>query len=176
MFTLHHGFWLYFFTRHHKKVWQFVLGAMLPDYVYIAVILLMLVKGQLGWQELTQLSPRWMMAFLPMYPWAVEIDLIGHSVFGWGTGFLSSFLPGLQRLRPFMVGWGTHLLIDELTHAAYANHFFYPFSLYDIHSTISYWEENYFAREFKLVNMVLMGVVSIYLVYQWWKKKRRNGE
>ncbi len=174
MFTLHHGFWMYFLTRHHAKVWQFVIGSMLPDYVYIFVLGIMLFHGKISWQDLLHLNPAAMMSILPLFPWAMQMDLVGHSVIFWGIGFLMTLLPVpvLGRLRFFSVGWGTHLFVDELTHGAHANYFFYPLSLFSIHSTVSYWEAGYFAKEFNWVNGTLMGITGIYLVSRWWKKKK----
>lgn len=177
MFTLHHGFWLYFFTRRHPQVWQFVVGSMLPDYIYGVLLGLLVLKGELGWQELLRLSPTTFMTYLPQYPWAMEIDLSGHSVVFWAAAFLLVQAPALSRAQAFVVGWGTHLFLDGLTHAAHANFYLYPLSLLAVHSPVSYWEPGYFAREFKLVNGTLMGLTAAYLVYHWWKARReRNKE
>jgi hypothetical protein len=174
MFTWHHGFWLYFFSRRHPRVGQFVVGSMLPDYVYFVLVGVMLVKGELHWHELTLLSPTTFMTYLPQYPWAVHLDLAGHSVVIWAAAFGLSLLPAFNHLQAFTVGWGTHLLIDGITHAAYANLYLYPLSLLVVHSPVSYWEPEYFAREFRLVNGSLMGVVAIYLIFHWWKKRRKE--
>lgn len=174
MFTWHHGFWLYFFTWRHPKVWQFVVGSMLPDYIYIIAVSVMLWKGQLSWLDLLHLSPTMMMSLLPMYPWVVKIDLLGHSLVVWGVAFLLTFLPIVNKIQLFVIGWGTHLLLDSFTHAAYANYFLYPISLMSVHSPISYWEPEYFAHEFKLVNGILIIVAASYLGYYWWKKKQQK--
>ncbi|MEN6414645.1 MAG: hypothetical protein ABFC84_18060 [Veillonellales bacterium] len=174
MYTLHHGFWMYFFTRHHGKVWQFVAGSMLPDYIYIVLVILMLVQGQIGWTELLSMSPAILMSFLPLHPWVVNIDLLGHSVVVWGAFFLCTLLPVVNQMQSFAVGWGSHLLVDGLTHGAYANYYLYPLSLSAVHSPVSYWEPQYLAHEFKLVNNTLMALVALYLIYSWWRKKYRK--
>lgn len=174
MFTFHHGFWLYFFSRRHPKVWQFVAGSMLPDYVYILLMVVLLVRGEFGWSELFRLSPTTFMTYLPQYPWALYVDLVGHSAVFWGAAFVLSLLPLLSSGQAFVVGWGTHILLDGLTHAAHANLFLYPLSLLAAHSPVSYWEPSYFAREFKLVNGTLMGLTAAYLIYHWWKKRRER--
>ena len=175
MFTLHHGFWIYFFTRRHPQVWQFVVGSMLPDYVYLVLLGFLLFTREIGWQEVVSLSPTTFMTYIPLYPWAMRVDLIGHSVVIWGGAFVLSLLPIFNRLQAFIVGWGSHLLIDGLTHAAYASFYLYPLSMAAVHSPVSYWEPSYFAREFKLVNGILMGLAALYLLYHWWKK-RKSGE
>ncbi len=173
MFTLHHGFWIYFFTRKQAKVWQYVLGSMLPDYVYVGLIVALLYNRQIQWNELTDIDPTMMMSLLPLYPWVVKIDLFFHSVVIWGIGLALTFLPVLRYAQAFVIGWGTHILIDSLTHAAHANFYLYPLSMAAVHSPVSYWEMQYFSREFKWVNYGLMSLVALYLIYQWWKTKRK---
>lgn len=172
MFTPHHGLWLFFFSRRHPKVWQFVIGSMLPDYVYLILLLGLVFNQEVSWREIAGFSPTTFMTYLPLYPWAMTTDLIGHSVVVWGVAMLLALVPVINRLQAFVVGWGTHLLIDGLTHAAHANFFLYPLSLAAVHSPVSYWEPAYFAREFKLVNGALLGLVTVYLLYHWWKKHR----
>lgn len=174
MFTWQHGFWIYFFTRRHDKVWQFVAGSMLPDYIYIVAVAIMFMRRQLSWADLIGMEPTMMMSLLPLYPWVVVIDLIGHSVVIWGIALLLTLLPIIKRSQAFVIGWGTHLLIDGLTHAAYANYFLYPISLISVHSPVSYWEPQYFAQEFRIVNNSLMLIAASYLVYHWWKKKQQK--
>lgn len=174
MFTWQHGFWIYFFTRRHPGVWQFVIGSMLPDYVYVVLVGVLLAKGELDLRELTLLSPTTFMTYLPQYPWAVQLDLAGHSVVFWAAAFGLTLLPRLHHFQAFTVGWGSHLFIDGITHAAHANFYLYPLTLLAAHSPVSYWEPAYFAREFKLVNGSLMGLVAIYLIYHWWKKRRKE--
>ncbi len=177
MFTLHHGFWIYFFSRRHRQVWQFVAGSMLPDYIYFILLAIMLIRGQLHVNDLVELSPGTMMTFLPMYPRATQIDLIGHSVVVWSIALILSLLPWVKQFQAFVIGWGTHLLIDGLTHSAYANFYLYPLSLAAVHSPVSYWEPQYFAAEYKMVNNTLMAAVAIYLIYKWlerwWKEKEK---
>lgn len=173
MFTLHHGFWLYFFTRKQARVWQYVLGSMLPDYVYGGLIVALLYNRQLSWSELLAIDPTMMMSLLPLYPGAVKIDLLLHSLVIWGAGFLLTLLPVVCQVRAFVIGWGTHILIDSLTHAAHANFYLYPLSMAAVHSPVSYWETAYFAREFKWVHYGLMSLAVLYLIYQWWKMKKK---
>lgn len=173
MYTWQHGFWIYFFTRHHPRVWQFLIGSMLPDYIYVIAIAMMLMRGQIAWSSLVSINPATMMSLLPMYPWVVKIDLLGHSVVIWGIAFLLTILPMLKRFQAFTVGWGTHLLIDGLTHAAYANHFLYPLSMLSVHSPVSYWEPQFFAHEFRWLNGTFMMAAFIYLLYERWKQKNK---
>jgi len=174
MFTFHHGFWLYFFSRRHPQVWQFVAGSMLPDYVYVALLAVLILKRDIAPGDIFHFSPAAFMTYIPQYPWAIHIDLAGHSAVFWGAAFLFTLLPGFARIQAFVVGWGTHLLLDGVTHAAHANFFLYPLSLAAVHSPVSYWEPAFFAREFKLVNGTLMGLTAAYLIYHWWKKRQER--
>jgi len=174
MFTLHHGFWMYFFSRRHQQVWQFVIGSMLPDYVYFVLLAMFIARGQVQWREILRLSPTTFMTYLPQHPWAAQVDLAGHSVVFWGLALLLSLLPMFCRFQAFVIGWGSHIFVDGLTHSAHANFFLYPLSLAAVHSPVSYWEPEYFAREFRLVNGTLMGIVAVYLLYCWWKKRQRG--
>ncbi len=173
MHTIHHGFWIYFFTRHHPQVWQFVFGAMLPDYIYVILLCVLLFKGYITWPELGSLSPGVLMSLVPLFPWVVKSDLIGHSVPIWFSGLLISFLPGLRRFQAFIIGWGTHLLIDALTHGAFSNFYLYPLAFSTVESPVSYWEHSHWFREYRLVNAVLMSAAAIYMVCEWWKKRKR---
>lgn len=174
MFTFHHGFWLYFFTRRHPQVWQFVIGSMLPDYIYFVLLGYLLVQGQLALTDVLELSPGAFMGYIPVYPWAMYGDLLGHSVVVWGAAFMLTLLPSANRLQAFTVGWGSHLLIDGLTHAAHANFYLYPLSLLSVHSPVSYWEPEYFAREFRLVNGISLALAAAYLLYCWWRKRKQK--
>ncbi|WP_371365738.1 hypothetical protein SRRS_03910 [Sporomusa rhizae] len=173
MYTYHHGFWIYFFTRHHPKVWQFVLGSMLPDYVYFVLLVILMTKGYVTWSELGGLSPGVFITLVSLFPWVIKIDLIGHSVVIWFGFLLLSFLPRFKNFQAFIIGWGTHLLIDALTHGAYSNFYLYPLASDTVQSPVSYWEQNHWAKEFKLVNNILMAAAAIYMLYEWWKNRKR---
>lgn len=176
MYTLHHGFWMYFFSRSHTNVWKFVFGSMLPDYIYGIFFIILLKNGLLDFQEILQVNPLKIMALLPLYPWVVKFDLIGHSVVIWAFFMILAFIPRFKKMLALVIGWGSHLLVDALTHAAHANFYLYPLSMAQVHSPVSYWDERYFAGEFRLVNSALMALALIYLtfrkIYEWWKKKK----
>lgn len=176
MYTFHHGFWLYFFSRNHPRMWQFVVGSMLPDYVYFVLLGILVLTRTISVTELASLSPTSFMAYLPRFPWAVRLDLAGHSVIVWGLAFGLTLLPAFNKAQAFVVGWGTHLLIDGLTHAAHTNFFLYPLSMLTVHSPVSYWEAEYMAEEFQMVNKVLMFIAVLYLFCHWCKTRRKEEE
>lgn len=175
MHTLHHGFWIYFFTRHHPKVWQFVFGSMLPDYIYVVLLIITVVRGYVTWEELASLSPGVLMSLVALFPWVVKIDLIGHSVPIWFGCLLISFLPGVKHFQSVIVGWGTHLLMDAFTHGAYSNFYLYPIASYTVESPVSYWEYNYHFKEFRYINIGLMIAAAIYMGVEWWTQRKRPG-
>ena len=172
MYTWQHGFWIYFFTRKHPKVWYFVAGSMLPDYIYPVLLAVMMGKGELGFSDLLKVSPKIMMSYLPMYPWAAEIDLIGHSAVVWSVALIMTLFSVFRTLQAFVIGWGTHLLIDGLTHGAFANLWLYPLSTNTVISPVSYWEQDYHSREFQIVNGMLMALCAGYLFYNYWKRRK----
>lgn len=174
MYTLHHGFWIYFLTRNHPRVWQFVAGSMLPDYIYIFLVAALLHKGYVTLSGLGEITPQVLMSLVTMYPWVVKIDLLGHSVLVWFTALLISFLPGVRRYQAFVIGWGTHLFIDALTHGAYSNFYLYPLASGTVESPVSYWEQDHWVREFRLVNTVAMTAAAVYLAITWWKRKHQT--
>lgn len=173
MNTIHHGFWMYFFTHRSRAVWQYVLGGVAPDLVYFVMLAAMLWRGDLSWRALLNLNPTVFLSYLPLYPWAGKIDLIGHSLVVWLAALLLSLLPLVRTVRPFILGWGVHVLIDVFTHSAYAVYFLYPLSMRQVHSPLSYWETTFLAREFNTVNYVLMFAAAVYLVYWWWRRRTR---
>ena len=176
MYTLQHGFWIFFFAWRHSKVWHFVAGSMLPDYIYFVLLCLLIVNGRLEWRQLTEITPAVLMSILPLYPWVTQVDLVGHSAVYWGLAFFLSLIPAFSRAQAFIIGWGSHILVDGLTHSAYSNYILYPISMIATHSPVSYWEGEYYAREFKLVNGILIIIALSYLVRQWCKKKRKEEE
>lgn len=172
MYTWQHGFWIYFFLRSHPQVWQFVAGSMAPDYVYLVLLGILLIEGKLAPAEVLSISPYAMMVHISLRPWVIAIDLIGHSAVIWAGFLLSSLLPPLRWMRAFVVGWGTHILLDAFTHGAYANYWLYPFSMHTVIGPVSFWETSFHAREFRLVNGALMIMATVYLVWQKFKTKK----
>ena len=149
---------------------------MLPDYIYVVLLGLLLHKGYVTWPELGSLSPGVMMSLVPLFPWVVKIDLLGHSVIIWFSALVMSFFPGIKDFQAFIIGWGTHLLVDAFTHGAYSNFYLFPLAANTVESPVSYWEHNYWFREYRLINAGLMAIVGIYLVWEWWKSRKRMGK
>lgn len=171
MFTLHHGFWMFLISRGHYQMWQFVLGSMLPDYEYFLMLGLMILQDKLGiWQAL-ELSPEQFGSFIPLFPWVQQADLILHSVIYWGLAFIIVLLPWFNQGQAFVVGWGTHLLVDTFTHGAIANFYLYPLSMEQVRGPVSYWEPEYYAHEYRIVHTTLLAAAIIYVVVSWLKKK-----
>lgn len=171
MFTFHHGFWLYFVSRGHYQVWQFVLGSMLPDYVYFIMLGIMVGEGRIGLSEIPNLDPLRFGGLVVMYPWVVISDLVLHSVVWWAVAFVAVLLPMLRTYQAFVTGWGTHLLVDTFTHGAEANYYLYPLSSDRVHGFVSYWEPAYFAREYNIVHTALLVWAISYLLVRWLRKK-----
>lgn len=178
MYTWHHALWMYITTYRRQDTLWWILGAVLPDLIYAGLLAALLGEQRLGWQEVGQLNPWQLLAFLPEYPWVRRIDLWGHAVPVWAAMvMLAVLLPERARPRwvwPLLGGWGLHLAIDTLTHGAYANYWLYPFSWGQWHSPVSYWEEAYAAREFAWLNRGLLLLAFVCLGVRWWQYKRKK--
>src|SRR5262249_33673191 len=54
-------------------------------------------------------------------------------------------------LAAFIAGWGSHVVIDMLTHRSDGYPIFWPLSAYRFPTPVSYWERGYQGRAFSLV-------------------------
>lgn len=132
---------------------------------------IMLIQGNLGIGQALELSPEKFGSYIPFFPWVQQADLVLHSVVYWGLSFIVVLLPWFNRWQAFIVGWGTHLLVDTFTHGAIANFYLYPLSMEQVHGPMSYWEPEYYAHEYSVVHTALLAAAIIYLVTGWLKKK-----
>jgi hypothetical protein len=172
MHTLQHGFWVYFFTRRHPRVGQFVLGAVFPDLIDIIGILYLLGTGRLPCNISTlQMSPAVAVSFLRGLPWVNSVEFAGHSLVVWAGVFALSFTSLLKRFQPFIIGWGTHVVIDLLTHVEHAPYLFYPVSWLQIPGIVQYWDIKYHGLEFRWLQDVLTGIAIFYLLYEYSKRR-----
>lgn len=171
MNTFHHAFWMYFFTYRTRNVWQYVLGGVAPDLVYFVLLAVMLWQREISFSAIRQLNPSSFTSYLVLYPWARTIDLIGHSFVIWLSALMLSLLPVLKPARPFILGWGVHILIDVLTHSGDAIYLFYPLSSMRLPSPVSYWEPGFWAHGFRMLNVSFMIAAGSYLLYGWLRRR-----
>jgi hypothetical protein len=194
MNTLHHGFWTYFLLRKKEYLVKwFVIGAIAPDVIYFIMFLYMgIQKGILSPELFANLVKLPMFGFssdmsnmaltqlhdfiLEMFelPIVVILRFAGHSLVVWSIVFgLVLWRTGLKLspLKALIWGWTGHILTDFLTHVTDATPIFWPLSDIIIRGPISYWNPDYFGREFNMINTVLTFTAIIYLVYEAIKKR-----
>lgn len=97
--------------------------------------------------------------------WGSTLVLFLHSFLPWGAAVLLLVSTGVWRSSPgltaFVAGWGSHIVIDMLTHRSDGYPIFWPLSDYRFPTPVSYWEPAYHGRVFSFVSD---GVVVILLV------------
>jgi hypothetical protein len=195
MNTVHHAFWTYFVFRKKKNLVKwFVLGAIWPDIIYFIMFLFIgIQKGILspglffdllkmpmfGFQSgvpnasATQLHGLVLELF--KHPVVVTLRVAGHSLLVWSVAFgLIVWRSGLQisPLKAFLWGWLGHTVTDLLTHVTDATPLFWPVSDIVVRGPVSYWNPDYYGREFSIVNNILTLLAIIYLIREAWKTKK----
>lgn len=179
MNTVQHGFWVYVFAHKHPRVYQYVFGAVFPDLVYVAGFLFILFSGDIPWENYSSwINPAVGISFLRSLPWVGRIEFLGHSAVVWLAVLLASFIPAFRNIRAFILGWGSHILIDTFTHVKYAPYLLYPFSWVQYPIGVSYWDNQFHGKEFQWVQGILTFLAIIYLVYEYYirryKKRQKN--
>lgn len=74
--------------------------------------------------------------------------------------------------RPLAYGWLGHIVLDLLTHVEDAVPMFYPVSSYTFRGPVSYWDDDYHAAAFSLVNTTLIALSLLYMLVKKVKDKR----
>jgi hypothetical protein len=77
---------------------------------------------------------------------------------------MKRFLAWKPGLAAFIAGWGSHVVIDMLTHRSDGYPIFWPLSGYRFPTPVSYWEQAYHGRAFSLVCDGAMVVLLVRLV------------
>lgn len=173
MNTLQHGFWLYFATHKHPRVWHYVLGAVFPDLIYILGFLYLLSIKQVFWENWSSwCDPAVGISFLRGLPWVGYVEFTGHSLLIWLVALLASLLPVFRRARDFIFGWGSHILLDVFTHVQHAPYLLYPLSWRQFPIGVSYWDKRYHSMEFQWIQGVLTSLAVSYLVYEYYNARK----
>ncbi|WP_338779467.1 DUF4184 family protein [Metabacillus sp. FJAT-52054] len=181
MNTLHHGFWTYMIFRRKKQfVKYFVIGSMAPDFIYFIMFFYLLLKSLLlnvlGFTE-TAFSLRSAVHGLFDEPVTIVLRQGGHSLFVWVLAFI--LIAAISRKLwvnawlAFLYGWLGHILIDLLTHVQDAVPLFYPISDKIYRGPISYYDRDFFGREFSMINTAMIGIAILYLIIEKSRKRRR---
>lgn len=160
-----HAFWAWYPFRHRTWVGWFVLGAVLPDLPYVFLFAAAALRG--GPRALTDLA-------LWDSLWHSPLVCSLHSFVPFATILLGTLLLGRLRARAraigpliaLVLGWGTHVVLDMLTHRSDGYPIFWPLSDYRFPTPVSYWEAGYHGVAFSLVCDGLIAVLLLRLTAQ----------
>ncbi|MBA2691512.1 MAG: metal-dependent hydrolase [Rubrobacter sp.] len=79
----------------------------------------------------------------------------------------------------FLLGWLGHTVVDFLTHVDDGRPLFWPFSDWMWSSPVSYYDSDYYGREFSLISngaaVALMALPLVRRVVRRWRKKSGGG-
>jgi membrane-bound metal-dependent hydrolase YbcI (DUF457 family) len=161
-----HAFWPWYPFRRRPWVWLLVAGAILPDAPYLGFFAVAAVRH--GPQALTDLD-------LWHFVWEHPVVVALHSFLPWGAAMLLLLSTRARQRSPglvaFVAGWGSHVVIDMLTHRSDGYPIFWPLSDYRFPTPVSYWEPAYHGVGFSVVCDGAMLVLLIRLAaphMRWW--------
>ncbi|WP_391558676.1 zinc dependent phospholipase C family protein [Robertmurraya sp.] len=198
MTSFDHAFWTYFFTRKKKPyVKWFVIGSVSPDLIYFFAFAYMGIKeAVLNPQLIFELIKLVISGYSPDVlsdqsfrrinllfgkvfadPYVATVRMITHSLFLWGIAYFTLIWTKGGKLgasKAFLLGWCGHLIVDVFTHVTDAVSFLFPVSNWTLRGPISYWNPDFYGREFYLINLALTAFSIIFLFYEGvkerWKK------
>ena len=160
-----HALWMLYLTRGRPWRRWAVLWSVAPDLAYVPMILVYHVAR--GWSLPVHLAA-WEWAWqhpLTNAPHAVPVCIAGLALVRWRRPAWFSAAA---------VGWGSHVVIDAVTHVTDAYPLLWPFTDRRFPSVVSYWDPAYYGREFFLVNHVLLSVIGAVLVSAWIARRRAS--
>ena len=86
----------------------------------------------------------------------------------------------VKLIFPFFIGWGLHIAADALTHVSDGYALFYPLSSYRFSAPVSYWEVEFYGREFFWISHGLMACLLLTLaavkLKKYFKKKHNRSK
>ena len=161
-----HFFWNFAFFYRKPWAWKVCVGGFFPDLIYmVAFIPRIFSYGSfLEWMH----DPLWDML------WNSLIARSVHSFVVW-SAFLIPFLFArkkeiFRKISPFLLGWGLHIAFDAFTHVNDGYALFFPLSGYRFPAPISYWESQFYAREYFWISHSLMA--ALFLLWMGAKLKQ----
>jgi len=76
----------------------------------------------------------------------------------------------MGHISPFLLGWAPHIGFDAFTHVSDGYALFFPLFSYQFPALVSYWEKEFYAREYFWISHFLMG--GLFLLWIGSKLKR----
>lgn len=173
MNTIHHGFWTYFIFRKKKRlVKYFVFGSILPDIIYYVMFLYMAIKYPI---EENTFELHSIVHAMFDHPIVIVLRQLGHSIIVWLVIMIITLVFTKWKLSPWkalLYGWLGHIVIDLVTHVRDAVPILYPLNDFIVRGPISYWDPNFYGREFSIVHSIFFFSAIIYLIYEKMKAKK----
>ncbi len=174
-----HALWTYvlekavapeFIKTHRPFLFFSLLFAAFPDLITDApyFIAILCSKNKLGLKSLKEvlnfaydLNHNRSLEYEALFPWSARLGFFSHS---FGVYFFIAIILNFAcplLFWPFVIGYGSHLLIDVPLHRGYfSSQPFYPFS----QLTIPGWKDWYHIRNFQKYNYLLLAVCFIILI------------
>lgn len=148
-----HFFWSFAFFYRKPWAWKVGVGGLFPDLIYMVAFIprMFSYRSFLDWMH----DPLWDTI------WDSLIARSAHSLVVWSV-FVMLSLVILKReifrhISPFLLGWGLHIAFDAFTHVSDGYALFFPLSDYRLPAFVSYWEKEFYAREYFWISHSLMG-------------------
>ena len=162
MNTLWHFIWTYILFRRKPYVKKTLWMAVIPDAPwFISNIIAYALYGftrtafEVAWHN----------------PYVLAAQYFMNSFVVIGFIWIVLYFCKVHHWLPYIYGWAFHAIIDQLTHVSDAYPIFWPLSLNVYPSWISYWERQFFSREFAIINLVVFTIVAIFLL----REKHKRG-
>jgi membrane-bound metal-dependent hydrolase YbcI (DUF457 family) len=166
-----HAFWAWYPFRRQRWVRWFVLGAVVPDLPYLFVFAATALRT--GPRTLTDLG-------LWESLWRSPVVCALHSWVPWGVVLFCALVrrrlrhpasaPVIGSFLAFVLGWGSHVFLDMLTHRSDGYPIFWPLSAFRFPTPVSYWEPSYHGAAFA---MVCDGSIAVLLLKLAAHRRRR---
>jgi hypothetical protein len=177
-----HAFWAWFPFRRRACAKWLALGAVLPDLPYCVVFGVSAVEhgpraiaDMRVWESLWRSWP--VCALHSFVPWGA-VSLLYLSAVAWVPSrprrsrvAARAAAPVAASLGALLAGWGSHVVVDMLTHRSDGYPIFWPLSDYRFPTPVSYWEPGYHGRLFALV---CDGAMALALLWLGWQRLERT--
>jgi hypothetical protein len=149
-----------------KRAWAAALGGVVPDIPMFAIV------GALKFYGINDFI---IFGILYWQPWWQTANAIGHNFWLWGGLLLAAILfRERQTLSAAAIDrWSVvialaasgllHTAVDFLCHREDAHMSFWPVTNWKFMSPVSYWDSQYFGREFQMFETALGLVLAILL-------------
>ncbi len=155
MNTPWHAFWTY--AVFHRRNWwtKAVIASVIPDIPFFISSAYFFARNGVNMES-------WILAY--EHPWSKPVGSLTHSLVIAILGLAAAFFLQRKYWYPYFYGWIFHIFTDMLTHVSDAQPVLWPLSQRRLPGLISYWERDYYSREFGIINLAAASLFALYLV------------